>query len=215
MHTPPAPSRLVFGSVLTMALLWVSLGLSISYAEVPTPEVALASQPIDLNSLYVNPYLARLSGQRADPLNVIFLGSNDVAFISHLISTVFGWREGDGTTMLFAQRGDPTPQDKQLVSQPENGRRYHIRLKAGEGSLEGQPFVLGAVHMDFTTSCGHVGREFNAARETLLNGFASRNFSIEYAYWGNMEPAQHCDGSEIASDGYIAIISVPSPLRAE
>lgn len=214
-------SLLLYGATLILPLLSVATtGLSAGHATGPDTDVTLqeveraAPDPeqarpyIDLNSLLVNLYIARPTGQRADPINLIFLGTNDVPVIARLISDTVGWREGDGGTMFFAQYGQLSPHDKQLTSAVENGQRYHVRLEAGIGTIDNRPFVLGAVHMDFTTSCGHVGREFNGARNFLMQELLRRGFDIQIEYWGNTEPARHCDGSETMSDGFVALITV-------
>ena len=210
-------------ALIALAVVLLSVTVSLAWSHTSAPALEHAPQPprtaeaptvrpfVDLHALLVNPYIARPTGQRADPVNIIFLGSNDVEAVSRVLSEAFGWRDGGGGNMLFAQRGEPAVQDRQLTSQMENGRRFHIRLKAGQDTIHGWPYILAAIHADYNSACGHVGREFNTARDFLMVELVKRGFSLRTESWGNTEPARHCDGSDTAGDGTIAVFTLPTP----
>jgi hypothetical protein len=214
-------ARMGISLMLSVTFAVVLLALSFGFAaggatgSDPAVEVAVdAAVPrnFDLDSLLVSPYIARPTGQRADPINVIFVGTNDASVVANLVTNVFGWRDNDGGTMYFAQRGEVASHDRQVASATEDGKRYHIRLKSGVGTFEGQPFVLGAVHMDYNVACGHAGREFDGARNLVMMELMRRGYEVETQPWDNTEPARHCDGSQTRSDGQVAIIHFTSPI---
>jgi hypothetical protein len=199
-----------------LVLLGVSFGIAFGGAwvsDLPAGDDLSVNveHALDMNSLLINPYIARPTGQRADPINLMFVGTNDASVAANLITNVFGWRENDGGTMYFAQRGEVAGHDRQVASVAEGGRRYHVRLKSGAGTIDGQPFILGAVHMDYNVTCGHVGREFNDARNLVMVELMHRGYEVETRPWGNTETTRHCDSSDTRSDGHVAIIRMEYP----
>lgn len=172
--------------------------------------VPVELQGSDSTEASVYPYLIRPSGQRGDPINLFFLGSSDVQSVANLITSVYGWSEEGGGTMFFAQGNDVTPQDIQLSSPTVGGRRYHVRLKAGQGTLGGQPCVIGAIHTDHTTACGHVGRDFSDDRELVSRYLAQAGLGASKANWGNTAGTRHCTGEENSGDGTVSVIQLPA-----
>lgn len=167
-------------------------------------------QGSDSTEASVYPYLIRPGGQRGDPINLFFLGSSDVQSVATVVASVLGWSDEGGGTMFFAQGNDVQAQDVQLSSPTVGGRRYHIRLKAGQGTLGGQPFVIGAIHTDHTTACGHVGRDFNDDRELVSRYLGQAGLATSKAYWGNTAGTRHCTGEENSGDGTVSVIQLPA-----
>lgn len=210
----PVSSCWLLGSIAFVpAFLLLNLSTSLGHADSPPARTVLGRRASALNELQVDPYLLRPTGQRADPINLLFLGSDNVEAVADLVSSVMGWSESSGGLMFFLQGGEAKPQDAQVTSTPENGRRYHLRLKAGQGLIDGQPFILGAVHTDYTRPCGHVGREFNNAREVLRAELAWAGLRVEIESWGNTEAISHCDGSTVAGDGFIVVVMLFNPYQ--
>lgn len=160
----------------------------------------------DLSRSRIFPYIVRPTGQRADPINVVFAGSDDVRDVVKLTRETFGWDIEDGGRMFFSQRNGLKPQDAQLTSAEDAGLRFHIRLKAGFGLLADLPFVLGAVHTDYPVRCGHIGRDFDSDRDLLSFHFGERGFETFKTCWGNSAQVRHCNGELNNGDGIVAVI---------
>jgi hypothetical protein len=194
----------------------VALGPGFLLTGLTTPPLAIAdtstSDPeiIDLAQVNIYPYLVRPTGQRADPINLLFVGTSDVTVVTAMTRDIFGWTVEDGGMMYFAQGGELRPHDAQLIS-PENlGLRFHVRLKSGVGYVAGQPFVLGAIHTDYPVRCGHVGRDFDSDRDLIAFHFNQRGIATTKASWGNTARVRHCNGELNAGDGLVAVIQLPS-----
>lgn len=194
---------------LSLGFLFLVTNKAAEPAHASTPDPALGRRAGTLTDLTVYPYLLRASGQRADPINLLFVGTTNVQAVAALIRDTLGWRSDSGSTMFFVQGNEIQPQDAQVASSEENGRRYHLRLKLGQGLVAGKPFILGAVHVDERAGCGHVGREFDAARDFLKAELAWSGLRVEVEPWNNTGPARHCDGSETAGDGLLAVVELP------
>lgn len=165
-------------------------------------------QEIERSLSGIYPYLVRPTGQRADPINILFIGTNDVQVITALTRETFGWTVEGGGMMYFAQSNDLKPQDAQLTSPENSGVRFHLRLKTGQGLLGDQPFVLGAVHTDYPVRCGHVGRDFDSDRDLLAFHFSQKGLTTAKIGWGNTARVRHCNGELNAGDGLVSVIQL-------
>jgi hypothetical protein len=196
-----------------LALVAVAVGTLVigwDHSRLLASEATALPPTMGLDQLNVYPYVVRPTGERADPINLVFLGTDDVGVVSDRLRGLLDWRDESGGPMLFVQGGQGSVQDGQLASAVLAGERYHVRLKAGQGFVAGQRFVLGAVHTDITVPCGHAGRNFNADRDLVAAYFAHQGMAVYAANWSNTETDRHCDGEENAGDGVVAVIQVLS-----
>jgi hypothetical protein len=153
------------------------------------------------------PYIYRASGERADPVNVIFLHT-DGTTASAATQRVLGWRSIVATGMTFKQKGGGArPTSRQLAADLSPSSRYHMRIQAVPLS-DTQTYVLASVHRDETVVCGHVGRGFDETRDLVAHAFAEAGYPIAYVSLENTNSGLHCDGSRVAGDGRAVLIDL-------
>ena len=156
-------------------------------------------------------YIHRDGGAPADPVNLVFLtspGTDPTASVHH----VLGWDVVQGSPMSFIDSGAQEPSRWQMGMDLSRSARWHLRIenKSATGSAS---YLLAAVHRDDTTSCGHVGTAFNAARSTVADAFASAGYPVTMIDLGNDQPGRQCDGSYTSGDGLAAVIDLRTPAR--
>jgi len=153
------------------------------------------------------PYIYRASGERADPVNIIFLHT-DGATASAAVQRVLGWRSIVATSMTFKHRSEGArPTSRQLAADLSPGSRYHLRIQAVP-LTDTQTYVLASVHRDETVACGHVGRAFDETRDLVAHAFAEAGYQTGYVDLGNTDSGPHCDGSRVAGDGRAVLIDL-------
>ena len=153
------------------------------------------------------PYIYRASGERADPVNIVFLHT-DEATASAAVQRVLGWRSIVATGMTFKQKsGGVRPTSRQLAADLSPGARYHMRIQAVP-LTDTQTYVLASVHRDETVACGHVGRAFDETRDLVAHAFAEAGYPTGYVDLGNTDSGLHCDGSRVAGDGRAILIDL-------
>jgi len=160
-----------------------------------------------------DPYLYRMNGEQADPVNVIFLHT-DAATAAAVVERVLGWRPVVASGMLFKTRTSSRPTSRQLSADVSPVMRYHMRLEAVP-ITDTQTYVLASVHRDETAACGHVGRGFNEMREVVAQGFAAAGFAIAVIDLGNTNQGLHCDGSHVGGDGRVVLIDLSATPRVD
>lgn len=159
-----------------------------------------------------DPYLHRTTGELADPVNLIFRGTIDQAAAA--VEKVLGWQAVAGSEMVFYDHGSQNPTALQFGFDLGNGSRYHIRLEAVQ-QQNGQTYVLSGVHRDDSVACGHVGRAFNLARDTVGTAFAAAGYSVRTIDLQNTSPGRQCDGSFTFGDGSAALIDLSTQGHTE
>lgn len=211
-------NALVVLPVLLLAIPGCALLASARYGavdplEIDAVRVPSVSTPALEVPVGIEPYIFRPSGERADPVNLIFLHT-DAATASAMIERVLGWRPVVASGMMFRQRAGLRPTARQLAAEISPQMRYHIRLQA-VAVTDTQTYVLASVHRDDTAACGHVGRAFDEMRDLVARAFADAGHQVERVDLANTTPGLHCDGSRVGGDGLAALIDLSRVPRVE
>ena len=184
------------------------------------PPPAAAYNPPALSPLEAptgfEPYIFRPTGEKADPINLIFLHS-DAATVSTAIERVLGWRPINASGMSFRKKGEGLtirPTSRQLAADLSTGSRYHIRIQSVP-ITDTQTYVLASVHRDDTAACGHVGRGFDETRDLVARAFAESGYRVQKVDLNNGASGTHCDGSRVAGDGFGVLIDLSTFPRVE
>jgi hypothetical protein len=152
-----------------------------------------------------DPYLHRTSGALADPVNLIFRGTEEQ--VAAAIPRVVGWQTVQGSEMVFYDHGAHLATGPQFGLDLGGGSRYHLRLEA-VGQEDGRTYVLSGAHRDDSVACGHVGRAFNQARDLVAGAFSAAGYPVTRLRLNNVEPGRQCDDSYTAGDGTVAVIDL-------
>lgn len=187
---------------------WIVAILALGLAVVFAGRLGFAHATDDGAAGRFDPYLHRVDGQIADPVNLIFRGS--VVQAAAAVQQVLGWQPVQGSAMTFFDRGQRLPTAAQFGHDLGGGSRYHIRLEAVR-TANGRVYVLAGVHRDDMTACGHVGHVFNTARDLTASAFAGAGYRVASVRLGNTEPGRQCDGTLSAGDGTASLIDLGQP----
>jgi hypothetical protein len=160
-----------------------------------------------------DPYIYRQNGERADPVNVVFLHT-DGATAAATSQRVLGWKPVVATGMSFKQRNGTRPTFRQLAADLSPISRYHMRIQAVP-ITDTQTYVLASVHRDDTAPCGHVGRGFDDMRDLVAEKFREAGFPIRIIELDNTLAGLHCDGSRVGGDGKAVLIDLSSVPRVD
>jgi hypothetical protein len=173
---------------------------------------ALPSEPLGLETpAGFDPYIYRPSGERADPINIIFLHT-DAPTAGATAQRVLGWPAVIAGGMSFKEGNGVRPTSRQLALDLGPQSRYHMRIQSVP-STDTQTFVLASVHRDDTAACGHVGRAFDEMRDLVARNFAEAGYPTRIVDLGNTESGPHCDGSRVAGDGRAVLIDLSRAPR--
>lgn len=153
-----------------------------------------------------DPYIHRVGGEPADPLNLIFRGG-DADTVARLTQQLLGWPVVAGSPMEFIDQDHPHPTAWQFGYDLGHGSRYHLRIEA-IGAADGQSYTLAAVHRDDSVACGHVGRAFDQVRDIVAQAFENAGYRVTIVWLGNTNDGPQCDGSRTAGGGEAAIIDI-------
>jgi hypothetical protein len=160
-----------------------------------------------------DPYIYRPSGERADPINIIFLHT-DGATAAATSQRVLGWKPVVASGMSFKQRNGMRPTYRQLAADLSPQIRYHMRIQAVP-ITDTQTFVLASVHRDDTAPCGHVGRAFDDMRDVVAQKFNEAGFPTRIVDLENTAAGLHCDGSRVGGDGKAVLIDLSNVPRVD
>jgi hypothetical protein len=160
-----------------------------------------------------DPYIYRPSGERADPINLIFLHT-DAATAAATAQRVLGWRPVVATGMSFKHKNGTRPTSRQLAADLGPQSRYHLRIQSVP-ITDTQTFVLASVHRDDTAPCGHVGRAFDEMRDLVARHFSEAGFPTRIVDLDNTAAGLHCDGSRVGGDGKAVLIDLSSIPRVD
>jgi hypothetical protein len=155
-----------------------------------------------------DPYLHRTNGDLADPINLIFRGTDEAA-VAQTVQRVLGWSRVQGSAMFFYDQGSTHQTAWQFGFDLGQGSRLHMRLEQA-GTAGGHPYVLAGVHRDDLVACGHVGHFFDQERDAVATAFSSLGYKVTIRRLDNTRPGLQCDGSLTAGDGTAAIIDLSS-----
>jgi len=160
------------------------------------------------------PYIFRTTGERADPVNIIFLHT-DAATTAEAAQRLLGWRQVVAAGMNFKEKGGGArPTSRQLAADLAAGSRFHLRIQSVP-QTDTQTYVLASVHRDDPMPCGHVGRAFDETRDLVARAFADAGYRTRYVDLQNTNSGLHCDGSRVAGDGRAVLIDLSSVPRAD
>lgn len=160
-----------------------------------------------------DPYIFRPTGERADPVNLIFLHT-DALTIAKTIERLLGWKPVTASNMTFRRGERQRPTARQLIVDVSPTSRYHIRIQAVPVS-DTQTYVLASVHRDDTVACGHVGRAFDETRDLVARAFIDAGFPARMIDLDNFASGSHCDGSRVPGDGRAVLVDLSRAPRAE
>lgn len=160
-----------------------------------------------------DPYIYRQNGERADPINIIFLHT-DGATAAATAQRVLGWKPVVATGMSFKQRNGVRPTFRQLAADINPMTRYHMRIQAVP-ITDTQTFVLASVHRDDTAPCGHVGRAFDDMRDLVARQFDEAGFPTRIVDLNATAAGSHCDGSRVGGDGKAVLIDLSDVPRVD
>jgi hypothetical protein len=160
-----------------------------------------------------DPYIYRPTGERADPINIIFLHT-DAATAAATAQRVLGWRPIVATGMSFKHKSGTRPTQRQLAADLGPQSRYHLRIQSVP-ITDTQTFVLASVHRDDTAPCGHVGRAFDEMRDLVARHFGEAGYPTRIVDLGNTAAGPHCDGSRVGGDGTAVLIDLSGVPRVD
>ena len=188
--------------VLAVALLLLA-PVSLAVAGLTgTPEAAPSAEFVP----NFDPYIYRMNGSAADPINLIFR-VGDAERVAEAVQRVLGWRPVAGSPMLFRDRGQERPTVRHFGLVLGGGVRLHMRIEAITAA-DGQDYVLAAVHRDASVPCGHTGGAFDETRDLVAGAFAAAGYKVTRVRLGNTAAGRHCDGSTTGGDGAAAMIAL-------
>jgi hypothetical protein len=178
-------------------------------------EVAIAAfvPPVLEAPTGFDPYIYRPSGERADPINIIFLHT-DAPTAAATAQRVLGWRPVVASGMSFKHKNGTRPTSRQLAADLNPQSRYHLRIQSVP-ITDTQTFVLASVHRDDTAPCGHVGRAFDEMRDLVARHFSEAGFPTRIVDLENTAAGLHCDGSRVGGDGKAVLIDLSSIPRVD
>lgn len=191
-------NRLAAGLALVAALV----GIAAYFDRVPFAR----AERSDLPAQRFDAYIHRPTGEAADPINLVFRGA-DAATVAAELRDVLDWQTLQGSSMLFEDRGVTHTTGFQIGLDLNAMDRYHLRIESMPNDSD-SPYVLAAVHRDLGTPCGHVGTDFDNARDTVAQAFASLGYRVRSWRLNNTLPGRQCDGSLTAGDGTVAVIDL-------
>lgn len=152
------------------------------------------------------PYLLRANGRNADPVNIVFLAPDTTA-VNIAARTILRWPPVSASPMRFSEGPDVRNTAAQFQLVLGRGARYHLRIESVP-RRDGRGYVLAAAHRDDPAACGHIGVEFDQARDLIADVFANAGYPVDLLWLGNTEAVRHCDGSLSAGDGRVAVINL-------
>lgn len=206
--------------VLAAPACWVASASSGVSGEADSGTSDQAGAPLVLSAAPVwdlptgfDPYIYRPNGERADPINIIFLHT-DAPTADATAQRVLGWRPVVATGMSFKHKSGTRPTSRQLAADLGAQSRYHLRIQSVP-ITDTQMFVLASVHRDDTAPCGHVGRAFDETRDLVARLFREAGYPIRLIDLGNTATGQHCDGSRVPGDGAAILIDLSSVPRID
>ena len=147
------------------------------------------------------------SGADRDPINLLYAAKSGLSSVLASVAADLGWPDYGGSTMYFQAGGTHGPQDAQRASDCGGCDRYHLRVSGSTDPAAAD--TIAAAHYEIVTWCGHSSRSFDVARDVIVDAMAAGGHPVAWVFWGNTNASTQCDGYEVASDGWIAEITVP------
>jgi hypothetical protein len=175
------------------------------------PELSTGLIRLPAGARSFDPYLHRVNGPFADPINLVFSGA-DANGVAHAVGKVLGWPVVPGSPMLFLDGGEQRTTLWQLGKSLGGGARWHLRIENMPARTT-TGYVLAAVHHDSNVACGDVGGQFDQARDLVAHGFAHAGYHVSTLWLANTKPGPQCDGSMTAGDGHAVLIDLASKRK--
>lgn len=198
--------RAAGAAALALPALLVALALA-----VPAPA------HFDVTDRYTHGSCPATSGNRVDPLNVLFTtwGTHGRALAqtrSHA-----GWSDEGGSAQTFVDHATCSSMHGQRASASIFRSRFHVRVRGQhEDANLGWAATGDAHHEDFVLTCGHAvdangpgGSGFDQGRNELREAMAAAGHAVSTGnWWGNTQNFKQCDGDLAGSNGYTTYITL-------
>jgi hypothetical protein len=191
------------------------LGLPIALATLALTVPAAAH--FDASDRYTHGGCPATTGNRVDPLNVLFRTWGTYGRALSQTQAHAGWGDENGSTQSFVDHATCSTMHGQRASASVFRSRFHVRVRG-----QHQDPVLGwtaagdAHHEDVVVTCGHAvdsngpeGSGFDQGRNELRSRFAGAGHAISTGnWWGNTQNFKQCDGDLAGSNGYTTYITL-------
>ena len=158
---------------------------------------------------------------RVDPINIVFRDWGTIGRAVNNLDFHPDWHDQEGTNQAFVDHGNCYDMADQRSSAIALQTRSHIRLHPIHFDDGGVGWTtVGDAHFEDIEGCGikpsHAVREdegpggsgYDRARNDLFFTFDGFGHSAWYAWWGNTQSMQQCDGQIASSDGNVVWITV-------
>lgn len=160
------------------------------------------------------------SGSHKDPINVVFYTWGTYGRVDSQIRSHAGWVDTGAESQEFADHGYCYDMHDDLAD--GEGTRNHIRFRGQHSDTSlGWPAWGGVHHEDYVSfpQClpngGHAvdangpnGSGYDQGRALLNQFMYDGGHSYYYAWWGNTQNFEQCDGDLAGSDGYTSYIQL-------
>lgn len=206
--------------VRTCRLNLLLVGLTVGCAV--TVLLALpAAAHFDNTDKYTHGGCPASSGNRVDPLNIVFWdwGTYDRA-LSQIVAHA-GWFDNGGSSQSFVDHSTCYAMHGQRASGGVSSSRFHIRVRGQHSDTSLRWTATGdAHHEDLVVTClpsgahavdsnGPNGSGFDQGRNELRTRFANAGHSISTNnFWDNTQNFKQCDGDLAGSNGYTTFIQL-------
>jgi hypothetical protein len=189
-------------------LVIVVLGLSLA---------GPADAHFDASSRFTHDDCPGTTGNRVDPVNVVFTVWGTWGRAVSQGESHAGWENTSGTSQSFLDHGSCYTMHAQRAS--GSGTRFHIRVRGQHPDAALGWTATGDAHHEdlvaFPIPCGHAvdsngpgGSGFDQGRDELEARFAAAGHSTSRAWWGNTQSFKQCDGDYAGSDGWVVFIEL-------
>jgi hypothetical protein len=178
---------------------------------------APAAAHFDASSRYTHRECPGDTGNRVDPVNVVFTGWGTWGRAVSQIESHAGWTDSSGSSQTFLDHGACYAMHAQRAS--GSGTRFHVRVRGQHpDDALGWTATGDAHHEDlvvFPIPCGHAvdsngsgGSGFDQGRDELEQRFVAAGHATWRVWWGNTRTFEQCDGDYAASDGWTVFVEL-------
>ena len=176
-----------------------------------------ATAHLDLSDRYTHSACPASSGNRVDPLNVLFRTWGTYGRALSQTQSHAGWGDDGGTAQSFVDHAACASMHGQRASARVLASRFHVRVRGQhEDPALGWTATGDAHHEDLVFPCGHAvdsngteGSGFDQGRNELRSRFASSGHVVSSGnWWGNTQNFKQCDGDLAGSNGYTTYITL-------
>lgn len=157
------------------------------------------------------------SGNRVDPLNILFRAWGTHGRALAQTQSHAGWKDDGGSAQYFVDHSTCSVMHGQRASAGVIWSRFHIRVRGQhEEPTLGWTATGDAHHEDLVVTCGHAvdsngpeGSGFDQGRNELRARMAAAGHAVSAGnWWGNTQNFKQCDGDLAGSNGYTTYITL-------